>query len=233
MKEERPIIFNTEMVQAILEGRKTVTRRVMRPQPSEGWEAADYGTVHKLVNGVPDEMKPIGWGPTSDDGLEAYKSPYGKPGDILYVRETFAVKSPVFSDQDWATYLYKADLDGIPKWEDITWKPSIHMPKEASRIWLKVKDVSVERVQDITEGDAKAEGCDSYRCNPAGDADVKKPGGVGYKPSVSYRDDFSYLWDSINAKRENGKFAWDANPWVWCVSFEVISTTGKPEADHA
>ena len=212
---ERPILFSTEMVQAILDERKTVTRRVMRPQPSEGWEPSDYGTVHKLVNGVPDEMKPIGWGPTSNDGLEAYKSPYGKPGDLLYVRETWAEFSENFDcgigceyGCQHGKYIYRASGE----WDDeVKWKPSIHLPKSASRIWLRVKDVRVERVQDISWYDIEQEGVDVVQGWDTIDVVFAK---------------WIELWDSINSKRG---FGWDVNPWVWAVLFDVISTTGRPE----
>ena len=231
---ERQILFSTEMVQAILDERKTVTRRVMRPQPSEGWEPSDYGTVHKLVNGVPDEMKPIGWGPTSNDGLEAYKSIYGKPGDILYVRETWKPLGQDPDDGEWIVQYKDGTSLNIgrmwPKEEEykeidfserladqylkkgfIPWKPSIHMPKSASRIWLRVKDVRVERVQDITRYDIEQEGVDVVQGWDTIDVVFAK---------------WIELWDSINSKRG---FGWDVNPWVWAVLFDVISTTGRPE----
>lgn len=223
--KERPILFSSGMVQAILEGRKTQTRRVIKPQPNskqiQGNGGRAYTTDHIPVHGI--------------------QSPYGEPGDLLWVRETFR----------WFDALLETDMEGVYSvWqykasteepEDYTWKPSIHMPKEASRIWLRVKDVRVERVQDITSRGALMEGYPVSSINDLYDKDVlegikelpedKRTMALRLTPtkkhnSLTPKDWFSELWDSINAKRG---FGWKENPWVWCVSFEVLSTIGKPE----
>lgn len=176
MAKERPIIFSTPMVQAILQGRKTQTRRVVkRPEVS------------------------------------MQKCPYGQPGDVLWVRESFypATNTP---------FIYKAD-----GWVgDNTWKPSIHMPKDAARIWLKLTDVKVERLQDIAEADAIAEGIEII--DQEGQKVYRRYDGY-YTVTPSAYVSYWSLWASIN-----GEESWLANPWVWVLSFEVLSTTGRKEA---
>jgi hypothetical protein len=211
--KERPILFNSEMVRAILDGRKTMTRRVIKfPEraytPDLSWIAS--------VN--PDGAGGwVAWGPmpVSDEfSINAYpdgggiKCPYGQPGDLLWVRETWAHKS------EWTKPAYKADWktpDHAIKTMGAKWKPSIHMPRWASRITLRVLDVRVERVQEITEADAHHEGW-FYQNHPL---DKR------YDPVTmdTARQWFLGLWDSINAKRG---YPWDSNPWVWVVSFEVV-----------
>lgn len=190
---ERPIIFSAPMVQAILEGRKTQTRRVLHRE--------------KLYNGY-----------AFDDPRIARACPHGQPGDRLWARETFAVitgvgRAPHVDD----AVEYRAD--NSPAGEVIgharAWRPSIFMPRAYSRITLEVVGVRVERVQDISEADARAEGADQeFRTvvySPAGVKDYHMP--------VSYRGGFANLWDSINETRGYG---WDTNPWVWVVEFKRI-----------
>jgi hypothetical protein len=176
--KEYPILFSTPMVQAILEGRKTQTRRVIQPQP-------------KVINKHDFKWKNLCYSGMTEihGGTFRLQNPYGWPGDLLWVRETFQIIPP-------NSIFYKADKENKVK---KGWKPSIHMPKEAARIWLQIKDVRVERLQQISYADAKAEG-------------------------VEYPHNFYDLWLKIN-----GPLSWDANPWVWVVEFEVVSTTGKPE----
>lgn len=216
--KERPILFSTPMVQALLAGRKTQTRRVITPQPSwtERWTtSAQNGHGTRL------EYQGFQWKKHHVDDLEKDTSklvwlcPYGKPGDILWVRETFGrneldTKFP---------YRYKT-TDG----EDlfckgvIKWKPSIHMPKEAARIFLRVKSVRVEKAQSISEEDAIAEGIERIE---EGEGLLKYRSYVVEKdkqiipcfPYVSFRT----LWHSIN-----GRESWEANPWVWVITFSVI-----------
>lgn len=186
--KEKPIIFSTEMVRAILEGRKTQTRRIIKPQPSEVVKE-DFGPV-AIVG--------------SHKGLkEGQTCPYGYSGDLLWVREKHAyVPDPnnklltVYCSDD----SYKSSI--VTKW-----KPSIHMPKAAARIWLQITDVKVERLQDISEEDAKKE---------------------GVRPNFSMTVDFytfafMNLWESIY-----GDGSWVKNPWLWVLTFKVLSTTGKP-----
>lgn len=179
--EEKPILFTGEMVRAVLDGRKTQTRRVIKPQPG-------------LL------------GP-KDIPLLLYYCPYGQPGDRLWVRESWSVDmsmdhlKPSDVPEDSIVY-YRANTD--KDWERQSTgqvmgkkRPSIFMPRWASRINLEITDIRVERVQDITEEDAKAEGVDWY-------------------PAMRANRLFQSLWDSINAKRG---YAWDVNPWVWVVEF--------------
>lgn len=156
----KPILFNTQMVRAILDGRKTCTRRIVKPQP------------------------------TAHYGVQCIKPPY-QPGDILYVRETWK-KAPngYYYYEDWQ----RDDIADVTKW-----KPSIHMPKEAARIWLKVTNVRVERLQDMTDDDAEAEGCFDYTSTALGFPDV---------------------WDSTIKKSDLDRYGWTANPWVWVIEFE-------------
>lgn len=207
---ERPILFSGEMVRAILEGRKTQTRRVVKPQPP--------ATVAVIVRSGPDytaaypnrsAIKPFEW--TGD-------CPYGQPGDRLWVRETWATERTIAGGHTVATVtplptdqvVYAADgaplrsagvtvRAGGEEWAPKgRWRPSIHMPRWASRITLEITDVRVERVREITEADCVAEGFAS----PTG-------------------TDFADLWDSLNADRGYG---WESNPFVWVLSFRRVDT---------
>lgn len=173
---ERPIIFSGEMVRAILEGRKTQTRRVVKPQPplDEWGVSKPWQTDAFEVNG------------------RDYRCPYGLPGDRLWVRETF---SPDYFDAQ-SRHAYRADwtLESGEFVPEPKWTPSIHMPRWASRITLEVTDVRVERVQDISNSDIYAEGI----LPP----DPDEPG--PYDPDEGARSAFKDLWWSINAKRGYG-----------------------------
>lgn len=200
--KERPLLFQTEMVQAILDGRKTQTRRIVKPQPihkgDDRWDfipnkqSAWFNFCEQTFNlplvGILD------------------KCPYGKPGDILWVREAWAPLGyyPICN----YTFMYKADVNQRYS----KWKPSIYMPKAASRIWLRITDVRVERLQQISGEDALKEG---VRVEPSLSKLPKE---------VMALAQFKKLWVSIN-----GEGSWTANPFVWVVSFEVLSTTGRPE----
>ncbi len=199
----KPILFSTEMVQAILAGRKTQTRRIV-----------------KIKGSIPNnETKPLSTHSCNSVyyfwGHDEVACPYGSPGDILWVRESFT-----FNPIGKTDYLYKAD-SLVPKF--IKWKPSIHMPKEACRLFLKVTNVRVERLFEISENDAALEG---VLC------DVEIP--VNFKKLYYYRDytgntsgcadarsSFMTLWKKIN-----GESSWKSNPWVWVIEFERIE---KPE----
>ena len=207
----KPIIFSTPMVQAILDGRKTQTRRVIKPQPvKDDTFEGPYWYEPTVVNkdGELGPGKPV-FGISSTDGEWGIKSPY-QPGDILWVRETFCevpyehnhvpIKGGYITIPK---YAYKADSE-----RDYTgiWKPSIHMPREAARIFLRVKTVRVERLQDITEEDAIAEGMSKTLVD-----------GVVF---ISAKGNFHVFWDSLNIKRGYG---WNTNPWVWVIEFERIN----------
>ncbi len=196
LKNAKPILFNTEMVQAILGDRKTVTRRVIKPQPIAG--------IRKSVF-VPSGI---------EDGHGREIKLLYKVGDILYVRETWQrnyCNDAIVTGK----YAYRASPE---TWQYFSeeeknlkkkWKPSIHMPKEAARIFLKVTDVRVERLQDITEEDAITEGMSKTLVD-----------GVVF---ISAKGNFHVLWDSLNIKRGYG---WDTNPWVWVIEFERINKEG-------
>lgn len=224
----KPILFNTDMVRAILEGRKTVTRRVMKPQP---WGTCpNTGGDHELepdnfCGGVatgfvcarcgqgvcPPHMKyPVG---------EALFRPMCWPGDVLYVRETWA-EMPY-------GYVYRADDESPEGWDnDDRWRPSIHMPKEAARLFLRVKSVRAERLQDITEEQARAEGaiplCISVDSEDTPDSE-RTWHEVG--PAIP---DFIRIWDSTIRPDDLFLYGWDANPWVWVIEFERCE---KPKED--
>ena len=188
---ERPILFNTEMVQAILEGRKTQTRRVIKPQPD------DYGLHNHTRFPMSICSDLIGfWGTVEETGEDIeFKCKYGITCDRLYVKETWRPKGHNFPTGHPYEYQATAEQDGVPV--DEPWKPSIHMPKKAARIWLEITDIRVERVQDISGDGAVAE---------------------GIKSTPDYAIDyFASLWDSINQKRGYG---WESNPWVWVVEFK-------------
>lgn len=215
MSRVLPILFNTDMVRAILDGRKTVTRRIIKDNVA-GILNSPY---HKEHPKVPDMMLL----------KKLCRTPY-HPGDILYVRETWNfVYEMDDSDQiieDTGHYVYCAD-DPMPfsHWVDantgehkdyMPWRPSIHMPKEAARIWLKVTDVRVERLQDIDGVSVLAEGIDNGKSNSA----------MGKRWENMQREAFKTLWNSTIKKQDIGIYDWNANPWVWVIEFEQCE---KPE----
>lgn len=200
-----PILFKTEMVQALLAGRKTCTRRLVKFLPGKNLQWTGY----------------------IKDGLMLYngknepcirKAPY-QPGDILYVRETWG------EGYEEGTYIYKADdkLADLPTFKDSTkliYHPSIHMPKYAARIWLKVTDVRVERLQEITEAEAILEGAIDNR------AFIHSPDNE-YDHIHTAREHFIDIWNSTIKKSDTDKYGWNANPWVWVIEFERCEKPGK------
>lgn len=191
----KPILFNTDMVRAILEGRKTVTRRVIKPQP-------EYCTMSMAGLVVSEKPIEISDGIIKASNAEVRKPPF-ETRDILYVRETWA-KSMA------GTYMYKAT--DTPLILD-RWKPSIHMPKEAARLFLRVTDVRAERLQDMCLIDCLKEG---VQLTIAEQGDLVIQG-------LRARDRFSGVWDSTIKTAELPLYGWEANPWVWVISFERIS----------
>lgn len=203
----KPILFNTEMVQAILEGRKTVTRRVIKPQPEGDGTAPE-----------PLKTRPGYWNAWGDDLV--YKQPY-KIGDVLYVRETWqfipcidcglndhgACRSApmIYEDKEAISegcFVYKEDY---PEPERICWHPSIHMPKQAARIFLRVTGVRPERLREMVLGDVLMEGItetDTYE---------------------GTWDRWHETWDSTLKPSDRPIYGWEANPWVWVVGFERVS----------
>jgi len=201
--KERPILFSGPMVRAILEGRKTQTRRVVMPQPSlvDGDGVAFFDGHGQGGRGSRDRI--IG-------------CPYGAPGDRLWVRETWGLFDTQPSDgPERATVFYRADPDLHPNFLKYQlWRPSIHIPRWASRLTLEVTGVRVQRVQEISEVDAAAEGAGTAAFEvevPVRAAPLRSP--------ECHKAGFAILWDSINAKRGYG---WDANPWVWMIELQRI-----------
>ncbi|MBN1050290.1 MULTISPECIES: hypothetical protein [Clostridium] len=214
----KPILFNTHMVQAILEGRKTCTRRIIKVDKDLdfiGYSSEDGGEFNRAAFGKGSFEKLL------DAKIEErIKAPY-MPGDILYVRETWGISNPLGDfarNNRTAEYVYKA---GYSKGERIpmareqeknlgVWKPSIHMPKVAARIFLKVTGVRVERLQDITENGIKAEGitCDKeykeFKNAAESNCEVK----------------FATLWDSTVNKKDLDQYGFNSNPYVWVIEFE-------------
>jgi len=209
--KERPILFNGDMVRAILEGRKSQTRRVIKFKYTEP------------VTNMTRHEEPFSDSPKGDLSWSAdhynpkvisveqnIRCPYGKPGDRLYVRETWTMVDTDGGCESEIPFLrpphlgieYRADGHELD-----FWKPSIHMPRWASRITLEVTEVRAERVQEITQADAESEGVDFLRHHP----DADEP--------LTAKELFICLWDSINKKRGYG---WDENPWTWSVSFKRV-----------
>ncbi len=207
--EMKPILFNTGMVRAILDSHKTVTRRVVKPQPEGARSILDCDEEKRTFDLLCGNG---GVGGVFVDWAETVKAPFW-PHDILYVRETWTVWN--------GNYEYKADVDDGygPFCSNCTldicaggcnsilkWHPSIHMPREAARIFLRVTDVRVERVQDIDDDGVVAKG-------------------------LNIGDPFDELWDSTIKPADRALYGWDANPWVWVIEFERI--TREEALSHA
>lgn len=213
-----PILFKTEMVQALLAGRKTCTRRLVKFLPGKNPQWTGY----------------------IKDGLMLYngknepcirKAPY-QPGDILYVRETWG------EGYEEGTYIYKADdkLADLPTFKDSTkliYHPSIHMPKYAARIWLKVTDVRVERLQEITEDQTEEEGflftppCLHLTGENYCDIDGLCTSKIKYCDMGAGELFGKVLWNSTIKKTDLDRYGWDANPYVWVIEFERCEKPGK------
>jgi hypothetical protein len=194
--EIKPILFNTDMVRAILDGRKSCTRRICKDAneytvPDMEFYNADKRTyaVHNFVDKEHTEQLST-----------AERTCPICTGDILYVRETWKeAPKGYYYYEDWQ----RNDIADITKW-----KPSIHMPKEAARIWLKVMNVRVERLQEISAESALAEGADKY---------IHTNGGLDENMTIT---SFIGIWNSTIKKSDLDRYGWDANPYVWVISFE-------------
>lgn len=227
--KERGMIFNGEMARAILDGRKTQTRRIMKIQPSDGFHPTHNGydldlNAHWYTPGVVDKngylqpAKKDVFGVADEN--EGYTCPFGAVGDRIWVREAF--QGPLVSEELLEEYRaypekfenpeyceYAADGGPRPEYCDLDdnlrhgWRPSIHMPRWASRLTLEITSVRVERLRDLSEDDAKSEG-------------ITPPSG-GVLPGWEYRINFRELWMSIY-----GSDNWEANPWVWVIEFKVV-----------
>ena len=212
LQNAKTILFNTDMVRAILGGRKTVTRRVIKPQPKSKLCYAFAGSHKKDIRRwvypsktahefweeefkLPDDI-------TEEELKKKWNPPY-HTDDILYVRETWG------EGYEEGTYIYKADdkLANLPEFKEsskLIYHPSVHMPKEAARVFLKVTNVRVERLQDAKYFDFINEG-------------------IPYKQyEWEIREDFQKLWNYTIKKSDLDRYGWDANPWVWVIEFEVI-----------
>lgn len=224
--KERPILFSAPMVRAILEGRKTQTRRIVRKQFAPDAAVAEIPATH-----------PSGWQISGHSGLwwdddascidDAVCCPFGVPGNQLWVRETW--QGPLLdydvaeSIRDWRSFQkpqfckYAADGGPAPEFlnedEELVcrWRPSIHMPRWASRIALEVTRVRVERLQDISESDAQAEGITPYQNHPGRFLSEHRDGLNFPSAKAAFRD----LWESISSPE-----SWNANPWVWVIEFK-------------
>jgi len=216
--KERPIIFSGHMVRAILDGRKTQTRRVIKPQPPEpepGCDTIEFdvGHYHPIRIDRHGEEYPADetFGMSWEDW--DIPCPYGAPGDQLWVRETWGILrrhqggvDPFYTPYYGPIIMRDSDTIADHKANEITyhkkWRPSIHMPRWASRITLEITAIRAEKVQSIGDGDAEAEG-------------------MVVTERGSLTDNFHNLWDSINAKRG---FGWDTNPWVWVIEFKRLES---------
>lgn len=229
---ERPIIFSGDMVRAILDGRKTQTRRVLGFQPLEiltprNRTKRSLDQVTRMWSGTRTWFALTERGQTVEGNRgTAFRCKYGEVGDRLWVRETmrgeysparnrYCVAYQAGGQTAWGNA--DAEWCGAQDWYTIAgtsqqatrWKPSIHMPRWASRLMLKITDVQVQRVQDISRLDADAEGFEPTPSLP-----------------IDPRDWFRSRWDEINAKRG---FGWNANPWVWAITFQVRPPEGGTE----
>ena len=191
-----PILFTGEMVRAILAGSKTQTRRIYKRRFMGEW-----------INNPPGGLR---------EKVLLTDCPYGVPGDLLWVRETWGAWPYAGGGVQLDSVRYRA-TDNPP--EDLhnawRWRPSIHMPRELSRLTLRIINVRVERVQDISESDALEEGIEQINEAPV-------PGHFDYRA----REKFSGLWDSINEKRG---YSWESNPWVWVIDWDKVWTQNVDE----
>jgi hypothetical protein len=215
--KERPIIMSTDSVRAILAGRKTTTRRVVKPQPYaiiDNWPYIDNPV--EVVDEATKSVKTIYSDANMNRLVKPARCPYGQPGDLLYVRETVGIHLTPEEQPPNGYVLYKADFqDGATfEWEGggSAWRSALFMPRWASRIKLEVTGVKVERVQDITEENAEAEGATAI--DPFENTKI-----------VDNRSVFAGIWNQLNAKRG---YSWDSNPWVWVIEFKVLPTNKEP-----
>ncbi|WP_276483582.1 hypothetical protein [Paraflavitalea pollutisoli] len=247
MRKQIPVLFSTPMVQAVYPREaKTQTRRTsgldrINENP-DLWEFERF--EENVKGGLNAVFRPKGGFSLDPDWRESVPCRYGRKGDMLWVRETwrkyYKVDEAGYTQLDEEIFDYAADGDHIPlpmvdgdgftmydkKGNEryIPWRPNIHMPKVRARIWLEVTDIRVERLQDISEEDAKAEGVDRVYQDSDGNFWYEASDFLREDTELrTYKDGFKQIWYMIN-----GKKSWTANPWVWVVSFRVLSTTGKP-----
>ncbi len=212
----RPILFSAPMVRALLAGTKSQTRRVIKPQPYVNGYRFTGDEILCHIDELPPSAMLLscrsgrrGYVTSDLEGWEA-SCPFGQPGDLLWVRETFAnITLGGYPPH----YFYRADSDELPPRDDRavhnSWQPSIHMPREACRLTLHITDVRVQRVQDISREDIRAEGVSL----PLSAGDTKF-----YEGFSELHSNFADLWDSLHGGLES----WFENPWVWAITFEVL-----------
>lgn len=210
MSRVLPILFNTEMVRAILDGRKTCTRRIIKPHYKD--DECGFQICRNVKN--PDDwyVEKVDEEEMSFENTRFINPPF-IIGDIIYVRETWQ-RNPFKNDvKDWnisendKKFLYRADFAGNETMP-ASWHPSIHMPKKAARIWLKVTDVRVERLQDMSAEDALREGIEPY---------INQDGTLQEDATIT---SFIGLWNSTVKKSDIDTYGWNASPWVWVIEFE-------------
>ena len=198
----KPILFNTDMVRAIMDGRKTCTRRVVKTRRKDACGFYVTKRTDGSFTGIYEYDE-------DERMFENQLIPPYKPGDILYVRETWHRYTKRVGKGEGCHleehYGYKASIANSEDVEE-PWKPSIHMPKEAARIWLKVTDVRVERLQEITADDIRNEGLSSAAVH-CGDMEIALK-------------EWEDLWNSTIKKSDLGRYDWNASPWVWVIEFE-------------
>lgn len=231
--KERPILFSGEMVRAILEGRKTQTRRMVKPVPPDYIDRLHGNALRKRA---PYEIEHsdtgmcMGYGFCDDNNVN-YICKYGQPGDRLWVKETFGICSGIEPAKPKLGHkiYYRSTLcakDGSPSqdkgiadgWPVSKWRPSIFMPRFASRITLEIVSVRVERLQEISEEDAKAEGTTPFCGDDCAYLPVDLLRSTQYLNVPCYRIGYFQLWESIN-----GKGSWDENPFVWVIEFKRLT----------
>lgn len=208
----KPILFNDAMVRAILDGRKTQTRRVVDSIAGMG-RVAEFQASHTPGYAWTFRDRRSLWNDLTGSQLLS-RCPLGQPGDRLWVREAWGIPQHGMPShaRDVRDVVYRADGDKEFREYGYRWRPSIHMPRWASRITLAITDVRVQRLQDISEDDAQAEGCEAHSgCNGCGAC-------MGTDCDESAVDGFRDLWDSI-AKPGT---LWRDNPWVWAISFQRV-----------
>jgi hypothetical protein len=213
----KPIIFSAPMINALLDGRKAQTRRVVKPQPADGKHLEGWVIDSTNAKDIGKACWGRGCGALSYDN-ERIRCPYGQPGDLLWVREACAEPTsldpgPTFFRADYPACV-PSHFENVPPIDRVRWKPSIHMRRDQSRLTLQITDVRVQRLQEISEADADAEvfgGDFPHAVLPHLFPDADAAG------RMSIPECFRVLWESIN-----GPESWDANPWVWSLSFRVI-----------
>lgn len=214
------MIFNGEMVRALLDGRKTQTRRIMKVQP----DTPEFGLRRIIESSIANEIGMYFWSQDDARGIKArskpFSCPYGGVGDRIWVRETWAEAGAGAPDLKLYRANYPAHVpshyENVPPAEEIRWTPSIHMPRCASRILLEITDVRVERLNAISPEDAEAEGIDMEALADSQDCyDCIADHNMTGRPTA--KGAFKYLWESIY-----GEENWQANPWVWVIEFKRI-----------